>query len=199
MKIRTMALTSLIIMIMLSTGRKSSRAGAEASEATSKIGIVSIWKVFQNSERVARYRQEAMVEKQRMQAKLDQLNKEIAVEEEGLKTLKTSSSDYLEQYRQLLEKRARLQADQKFYSERMASDEQRITKELYKDILQATGEVAEQKGLILVFERSEPELDTLNPTQLEFAMGTHKLLYSSGCSDITDEVMARVDLKQGGR
>jgi Skp family chaperone for outer membrane proteins len=198
MKIRTMLLSCLIIVAILSMGHKASRGAPQADDLSSKIGVVSIWQIFQNSQRVARYRQQVMAEKQQAQLKLDQLAKEIAAEEEGLKTLKTASADYLEQYKQLLQKKARLQAEQKFYSEQMASDEQRITRELYKDILRATREVAKHKNLILVFESSEPEIETLNPTQLEFAMGTHKLLYTSGCSDITSEVLAQVDAKQAG-
>ncbi|MHC4622532.1 MAG: OmpH/Skp family outer membrane protein [Planctomycetota bacterium] len=193
MKIRTVVLSSLIIIIVLSMGYKASPAGSQTNEPSLKIGIVSIWKIFQNSQRIATYRQQTMVEKQQIQMKLDQLNREVAAEEQELKTLKTGSRDYLKLYKGLLEKRARLQAEQKFYSESIGADEQRITRELYKDILQATHEVAKQKGLTLVFESSEPELEALNPTQLEFAMGTHKLLYSSGCTDITDEVTARVD------
>ena len=50
-----------------------------------------------------------------------------------------------------------------------------------------------EKGLDLVFENSEPELSALNANELELIMGTHKLLYSGGCLDITDEVMTRLD------
>jgi len=65
--------------------------------------------------------------------------------------------------------------------------------ELYKEILQETREVAEQRGLDLVFEKSEPELPALSAKDLALAIRMHKLLYSGGCLDITDEVMARLD------
>jgi Skp family chaperone for outer membrane proteins len=67
---------------------------------------------------------------------------------------------------------------------------------LYEDILREVGEVAKQKDLDLVFERSEPELSALGPQELDATISTHKLLYSGDCLDITDEVMARVDAKK---
>jgi len=67
---------------------------------------------------------------------------------------------------------------------------------LYEDILREIGEVAKQKDLDLVFERSEPELSALSPQELDDTISTHKLLYSGDCLDITDEVMARVDAKK---
>ncbi|HUW20894.1 MAG TPA: OmpH family outer membrane protein [Sedimentisphaerales bacterium] len=196
MKIRLMVLSCLAGIVVLSMGREYSRAGSEVGEPSLKVGVVSIWKIFQNSKRIGKYRQETMAERQRMRARLEQLEREVTTEEEGLKTLKVGSGDYLTQYKDALEKRAALQAEQKFYNEKMTSEEQRISKELYEDILRETSKVAKQKGLQLVFENSEPQLEALNPNQLEFAMGTHKLLYSEGCSDITDEVMARVDAKE---
>jgi hypothetical protein len=33
----------------------------------------------------------------------------------------------------------------------------------------------------------------MSPTELELSMGMHKLLYSGGCVDISDEVMAILD------
>jgi Skp family chaperone for outer membrane proteins len=171
-------------------------SGSEGNESGAKVGVVSIWRIFQESKRITRYRQEALAEKQRMQARLEQLSREIEAEKAGLRTVRAGSSDYLKQRRVIFEKQAALEVEQELYKEQMTSREQNVTKELYKDILQATREAAEEKGLRLVFERSEPELETLNPTQLEFAMGTHKLLYSEGCWDITEEVLTLVDGKK---
>ena len=80
-----------------------------------------------------------------------------------------------------------------FYGQSMALQQQRITEELYQAILEQSAAVAKQKGLDLVLEKSEPEIPAQNGTQLELAMGTHKVLYSGGCVDITAEVTAGVD------
>jgi Skp family chaperone for outer membrane proteins len=156
---------------------------------------VSIQKIFLNSKRVAGYRQESLSDQESTRAKLEKLAKEIEAEEAALKTLIPGSIDHLTQYRELLQKQADVQIEQDYYKQRMAARELKMTEGLYADILRATAEVAKEKGLDLVFERSEPELPTSGPAQLELAMGTHKLLYCEGCLDISDEVTARIDAR----
>ena len=160
---------------------------------TPKIGVVSIRKIFRDCKRSAKYRQEAIAERQRVDADLAKLNNEIEAQKAGLKTLKIGSESYMAQVKEILEKQAILQAQQEFNKQQRALKEQRTTEDIYRDILRITGEVAKQKDLDLVFEKSEPELPALSPTELELSMGMHKLLYSNGCIDITDEVMARLN------
>ncbi|GAI79705.1 unnamed protein product, partial [marine sediment metagenome] len=59
-----------------------------------------------------------------------------------------------------------------------------------------TSEVAKQKDLDLVFERSEPELSAPSAKELTVTISTHKLVYSGELLDITDEVMARLDSEE---
>jgi Skp family chaperone for outer membrane proteins len=60
-------------------------------------------------------------------------------------------------------------------------------------VIKATEEVAKEKNLDLVLERSEPDLPAANSNELTLTISTHKILYSSGCEDITDAVLAKVD------
>ena len=193
MKIRTMVLSCLISVVVLSIGYEYSRAGPKADEPSLKIGVVSIEKIFQDCERSTMYRKETIAERNRVEAELDKLAKEIEADQAGLRTLKAGSSDHLASLKEIMEKQAKLQAQQEFYKRQMALKEQRMIEEIYKDILRETRGVAEQKGLDLVFEKSEPVFPASSPTQLELTIATHKLLYSGGCLDITDEVMARLD------
>lgn len=193
MKIRTMVLSCLISVVVLSMGYEYSRAGPKADEPSVKIGVVSIEKIFQNCEKSAKHRKETISERNRVEAELDKLAKEIGADQAGLRTLKAGSSDHLASLKEIMEKQAKLQAQQEFHKRQMALKEQRMIEEIYKDILRETRGVAEQKGLDLVFEKSEPVFPALSPTQLELTIATHKLLYSGGCLDITDEVMARLD------
>ena len=46
----------------------------------------------------------------------------------------------------------------------------------------------------MVFEKYEPEFPFERPDELMLTIRTNKILYSSsGCVDITDDVMARID------
>jgi len=180
-------------MIFLAMGYEYSQAQPKADEPSLKIGVISIQRVFLDSERNAKYMEEAIAEQRRLEAQLDKLAKEIEAERAGLKALKLHSSDYLASVKEILEKEAKLKAQQNFYKLQIELKDLRWNEELYKDVLREIYEVAEQKGLDLVFDKSEPELPTSSAIQLKLDIRTHKLLYSGGCLDITDEVLARLD------
>lgn len=191
MKIKMMVLGCLMGAVVLSM--QYSLAEPKADEPCLKIGIVSIERIFRNCKRTVKYRQEVAAERRRIEAELEKLSKEIEAQEAGLETLKPGSSDYLAQMKEILQKRSRLRVDTEFHNREMALKEQRTTEKLYEDILRETKGIAGEKGLDLVFEVSEPVLPSSSPTALEMTMATHKLLYSAGCVDITDEAVSRLD------
>jgi Skp family chaperone for outer membrane proteins len=206
MKIKVLILSCLTGAVILSTGLfvnqtpiaafgQSAVAGAasKSDNCCLKVGVLSIRQIFRESARIGRYRQQALVERQGMEAKLDRLAKEIDAEEAGLNLLSPGSSDYLSQLERIYNKRASYQAEKELYNKKVSLKEQKITEELYGYILRAAAAIAEEKGLDLVFEKSEPDLPATSPAQLELAMGTHKLLYSAGCVDISSGVLARID------
>lgn len=196
MKIKVMILSCLISVVILFMGYEYSWADAKAGKPPLKIAIVSVQKIFRDSKRSVRYRQEAAAELSRIRAELDKLRAELEADEAGLKTLKIGSSDHMAQVKEILTKQGSLQAQQKFYEQQMVLKQRRMVEKIYKDILRETGEIAKQKGLGLVFEKSEPELSALSSKELDDTISTHKLLYSGGCLDITDELMARLDAKK---
>jgi Skp family chaperone for outer membrane proteins len=158
-----------------------------------KIGIVSVRNIFRDSKRSASYRAQVLAERGKTEAKINQLTKEIDADKAGLETVVRGSEAYLAESWAIVQKQATLRAERDFYNQKTSLTEQKITEQLYKDILLAISAVAKEQGLNMVFEKSEPELPASNPTQLELAMSTHKVLYCDGCSDITEEVMKRID------
>jgi Skp family chaperone for outer membrane proteins len=158
-----------------------------------KIGVVSIEKIYQDCTRIARHRQESFAEWQRTDAELAKLDNEIKAQSAGLKTLTIGTENYMAQFKELLEKQASLRAQGEFNKQQRGLKEKIITEAFYGDILRTTSEIAKQKGLDLVFERSVPELPAPSPVELELYMTTYKLLYDNCCVDITAEVIARLD------
>ena len=82
MKVRTMVLSCLISVVVLSMGYEYSRAGPKADEPSLKIGVVSIEKIFQDCDRSAMYRKEAIAERNRVKAELDKLGFIVSEEDE---------------------------------------------------------------------------------------------------------------------
>lgn len=212
MNVRLMVLSCLIGVVVLSMGYEASRtpfiafgntkysqAAPKADRPSLKIGVVDIQKIFDDCKRNVKYREEAFAEQSRFDAETERLSKEIEAQKAGLKMLKPGSSDYLTQFKAMLEKQAKLVARREFNEQRRALKRQQWVEELYKEILQVIGELAEQNTLDLVFEKDEPDF-TLSGDDLMLAIRLHKLLYSGGnCLDITDKVIARLDAEENAK
>jgi Skp family chaperone for outer membrane proteins len=195
MKIKMMALSCLIAAIVLFTGYQYSMAKSKtdtepdakkevknSDTASSKIGVVSVRKVFENCKRNEKYREEAKAEQNKIIADLDKMKADIDAGKAGLKTRKEGSNDYMALVKEVLEKQASYQAQQEFLKQQIELKDQRWTEQLYKD-----------KGFEMVFEADEPQFPSASVNELMLSIRTHKLLYSSGCMDITDEVLAILD------
>ncbi|MBN2183375.1 MAG: OmpH family outer membrane protein [Sedimentisphaerales bacterium] len=191
MKIRMLVLGSLIFAAILFFGHGYS--SAQSNEPALKIGVVSVDQVLRDCKATANYREQSALENAKMLAEQDKLEKEIQALQAGLKlgTLKIGSSDYLSQHWDLAQKQAELEARQEFNPQQQMLKQQLWTQQLYQKVLQTVKELALEKDLLLVLERSEPEF----PIQRDLGLiiGTHKVLYSGGCLDITKEVIARLD------
>jgi len=198
MKVKTMVLCCLAGVVILAMGYpdggdRDSQAQSKTDTPSSKIGIVSILKVFRDCKSSAAYRNERLVEQNRIREALKTLSKDIEAQEAGLKALKPESSDYLAQRKELIDKQTRLEAQQKFYKEQVILKQYKWSKELYQDILRITSELAEQKDLDLVLKKDEIDPLALSVNEISETVRTHKVLYSGGCVDITDELVARLD------
>lgn len=195
MKIRTaIILSSLVGAIILSAGYQG-LAQPKTEQSAVKIAVVNVREVFRRCNRNTKYRQEAMAEYNTTMLELEKLSKQIQADEAGLKTLKPGSPDHLKQYQDVLKKKAELDARQQYLKQERSLKDQRWTEQVYQEVLQIVKELAEKKGLSLVFDKQEPEFPATSGDELMLTLSTHKLLYSGGCPDITDEVIARLDAK----
>jgi Skp family chaperone for outer membrane proteins len=192
----TVVVIFVIIMTVTLAGPAADKAASSKADGESKclkIGVVSVRKIFQDSKRNVKYRQDLTAEGDKMEAELEKLSKEIDADKATLKTLKQNSADYSATMKEILEKQGKLQAQQEFYKRQMDIRQSQVIEALFKDVIKATGEVAKAKGLDLVLERSEPDLPAGSANELMLTISTHKVLWDSGCPDITDEVLAKVD------
>jgi Skp family chaperone for outer membrane proteins len=193
MKSKTIFLTCLTFLIVLSIAFEYSQAQQKAVNQSAKIGIVSIAKIFNNCKRSAAHKSEIKAEQSKKSEELEKLSEQLKAEEAMLMALKQDSSDYLAQREKCINIRAGLEAQQTINKEQTILKQYRWRKRFYQDILRITAELAEQKGLDVVLEKDEIDITALNVNELNQTMITHKVLYSGGCIDITDEVIDRLD------
>jgi Skp family chaperone for outer membrane proteins len=197
MKVKTMVLSCLASAVVLLAGYQYTCAQTKAGQsANSKIGVVNVRKVFRSCKRNAKYREQAIAEQSKIKAEEEKLSKEVEAQEAGLKALKPGSTDYMTQYKELLQKRAGLEAQVRFNGQQRIVKDQRWTEQLYQEILKMAGELAQQKGLELVLDVDEPEFPVASADELMMTLSTNKVLYSGGCADLTDEIVTRLDAQE---
>jgi len=164
-----------------------------------KIGVVNVQQVFLTCKRNEKYMKDALAERQALESELTELLEQIEADETGLKKLKPGSIDRIDGVREVLDKRARYQAKKEFYKLQIELKDQRWSEQLYKDILRIIQEVAAEKELAFVLEKSDPELPATSAEELRLIIRTHKVLYSGVTIDISGDVLARLDAEDGGR
>ncbi len=188
-----MAVGGFLVCVMLSLAvMEYGRAAAPAAGPTPKVGVVSMREVFKASVKHKQYSAQAMARQAQARAQLDNLRKEVEGDDAELKTLKQGTADYTKQLQVALEKRAKLQSQQEFLKQQSVLDDKKWLEDLYQAFARATKNLAREKGLDLVLERTEPEFP-IPSDELMTTLYMHKVLYAGGCVDLTAEVTARLD------
>ena len=195
MKRSKLVLIGVISIIVLAVALGTDGAEAEKQQAQNgiKIGVVNIRSLFENSTRHKKYQAEASAEQERIVAELEKLSKEIDAGKAGLKAFKAGSADYMKNVRELLNKQAKLEAEQEFHKQQFKENDKTWTENFYLDIMKQVETISEQKGFTLVLTKDQLQLPAESANDLMLAIRTHKLLYSGGCIDITGEVLAALD------
>lgn len=192
------ATIGLVICVLVSLAVLERGRASQPASPTARIGVVSMTDVFKNSKKHTQYSNQAVARQARVRAQLDDLRKEAEGEEAELKTLKPGTEDYAKQLLVLLEKRSKLQTQQEFIKQQALLDDKQWLEDLYQAFAKATKDIAREKGLDLVLERTEPEFPIRNE-ELMTTLYMHKAIYSGGCVDLTSEVIARVDANEALR
>jgi Skp family chaperone for outer membrane proteins len=193
MKVKTVVLSCLIGAGVLFFVHEFSLAQPIAPAAASKIGVISVSRAMRDCKATATFGAKANAEAQQMAATEKALNDEVNVLTGGVRALVQGTPDYMAQYRLLVQKQGELKALQEYNRELRDVNRRGWAEKIYKEVLRITKDVAANKGLDMVLERSEPEFPIQGTDQLMMTLSTHKVLYGGGCTDITGEVIAELD------
>ncbi|NIP24939.1 MAG: hypothetical protein GWN67_11620 [Phycisphaerae bacterium] len=111
MKSKAIFINCVLVVILLSAGHEYGQAESTVNTGRLKIGIVGVWKILDNPQIIARYKQEVLKDQQNARTTLEKLTKEIEAGEATLKILKVGSTDYMECNKKVLKDRAIFQAE----------------------------------------------------------------------------------------
>ena len=192
-------LTALVVCaIALLATRQYGRAESQPATPSSKIGIISVRGAFNGCKKHQQYRAAALKRQSQARAQIDVLTKEIETEEAELKTLKQGTPDYMKQLQAMLEKRARLDSQQEYLKQQRVLEDKKWMEDLYQEVLKIVNDLAKEKGLDIVLERTEPEFP-ISSDELMLTVSTHKVLYDGGCVNLTNDAIARLDASEGAK
>ena len=189
---RTIATGILVCGAALLMAMQYGRAASQATPPSSKIGVVSVRDVFNGSKKHALYQAQLAQRVSKARAQIDELNKQVDGAEVELKGLRQGTADYVKQYQAVLEARSKLQNEQELLKAQRMAEDKKWFEDLYQEALKAIEALAKEKGLELVLERSEPKFP-LASEEVWSTVGTHKVLYSGGCVNLTNDVIDRID------
>jgi len=193
MKIKTAILGCLMGIVVLLFVHEYSMAQVKTNDTTLPIGVVDVRRALRECKATEKYRDRTNAENSKMDAEEQQITIEIQALTAGLRALKPNSSDYMEQYKEYLQKQGELKTMQEFNPRLKATKHQRWTETLYQEILRLTKVLGEKKGLALVLGTDEPQFPIQQYEELAMTLNTHKVLYDKGCLNLTDEIIAELD------
>ncbi len=184
-------ITAVVVMALVFDGNVAKSKSEPAGSVT--IGVVSVKRIFDESKKNAQFKDEMTAEQEKVLAQLEKARAEIEAEKAGLKTLKPGSTEHMGQVKVLMEKQAKLSAEQEFQKQQLTIKERQWIEQMHNDIIRITGEVAGTRGLGIVLESSEIDLAEVPDDMLVMSILMRTVMYSAGGIDITDEVMAKLD------
>ena len=195
---KTAMIGLVVCAVALGATFEYGRAASDATVSSADMGIVSIRGVFNGSQKHAQYKEKVLAAQSQARAQLEDLAREIAAEEAELKTLRPGTADHLQQLQSLIEKRSKLEGQQEYFKQRQQLEDKAWMEDLYQEVLKIVKDVAKEKSLRLVLERTEPGFP-VSGEELMMTFSTHKVLYDGGCIDLTLDVTARLDASENIR
>jgi Skp family chaperone for outer membrane proteins len=192
MKSRTVILSVVICIVALSATWEYGHAASASGAGGSRIGVVSIRTVFNKTQHQIEFRTQAIARRRRAQTQLEDLAKDIKTAEDELQTTKQGTADYLQLLQSVMDQRSKLDGRRKFLEQQTALENKLWTEKLYQETLKIVGALAKEKGLALVLERTEPNFPMASE-ELMATLSTHKVLYADAETDLTAEVLRRLD------
>lgn len=176
MKIKTIAITALLVLLILTGIGYEKGVAADESKKSVQIGIIDAGYIMDNNDKATAWKEKMQQKQQNIVAEMEKLSREIDAISDNLQTRKAGSGDYLKLVREGMEKTAVLKAKEEYYQQELSAEKQKQADLMYQDILVATEKVAKQQGLDLVIRKSEYPMPSM-------------VLYSSRHLNITEDVL----------
>ena len=181
------------ILTPLSAQQAAPAAGGADKPAGAGVGVCDVVVVFNEYQRAKDLTLRLNERRDALRAENEKRGKAIDVLRTELEGLKAGSKEYEQRLNEVqrltIERTAWLQ----FQESLIMRDHQRLTREMYEQILRMIQTVAEQQGFLMVLQRDKESLDSQTTQELVQKIASRKVLYNHASVDITDGVLARLN------
>lgn len=160
---------------------------------TPKVAVVDVTRALENSEKHQAWTETMDREQERVRSEIREMRSELESLEQQLRMLRRGSEDYIRYAQEFAEKRAVFEARNSFYEDKMTAEMQTWTEGLYRALLEAVEQVAQQKGVDLVLAKEQLDLPAPSLRDFMLTLKTRKVLFNNPKLDITAEVLAVLD------
>jgi Skp family chaperone for outer membrane proteins len=193
MKFGKVVLLGVILAVLsLSFGYRQGIA-ADKQIAPAKVAVVDVTKVLQESKKHKAWQEKMSGQETQMKAEFQKDKKALESIQANMDVLKPGTVDYVNTMREFLDKKALLEAKDKFYQEKVNLEMLQWTESLYVQMLDVVKQIAEQKGLDVVIAQEQLDLPSSSLRDFMLNIRTKKVLYHTEQMDITEEVLASLD------
>jgi len=167
--------------------------GAADKPANATVAVCDVVVVFNEYQRAKDLTLRLNERRDALRAENEKRGKAIDVLRTELEGLKAGSKEYEQRLNEVqrltIERTAWLQ----FQESLIMRDHQRLTREMYEQILRMIQTVGEQQGFLVVIQRDKESLESQSTQELIQKIASRKVLYNHSSVDITDSVLARLN------
>lgn len=168
-------------------------AAPPAAGSAGTVAVCDVVVVFNEYQRAKDLTLKLNERRDALRAENEKRGKAIDVLRTELEGLKSGSKEYEQRLNEVqrltIERTAWLQ----FQETLIMRDHQRLTREMYEQILKMIQTVAEQNGFLIVLQRDKESLESQTTQELVQKIASRKVLYNHASVDITDPVLARLN------
>ena len=188
---KVITIIALTAVVSLFVGYDHGLALSKPKIAPAKVAVVNIDSIFVQSKKHAQWKQQMEEKDSAVRAEMQKAAAEIDLLRKDMDTRKLGSEDYLKLAREGAQKKAMLEANEKYYEQEINLKIQQWTETIYKDVISAIEKVAKERNLDVVL--ASEELNDISSRELMSFIRTSKVLYHNKQLDITADVLAVLD------
>ncbi len=203
MKQRNIILIGLLAILLVAIlCIENSCAAKDKTLPPPRIAVVSVRELFDNSTYKTQTEKELSDEGEKRFADIKKMEQDIEADKNAISKLKADSPEYMASLKAIMLKQSQYEAEKEFYQQDLTLKEMHSKENIYRKILEAIAEVAQEKGFNMILNRDDNYLNqpessppAQNPTDMILTTKTHKLLYYDKSYDITQDVLITLNNK----